>query len=741
MRSNHRLGGPLRAGLLVGALCLMASVGAHAESPAQSTRRWTVADIVTTPEVRDVQIDRGGEHAFYLTRCGDLATNRVHWSLHRVEIATGVTRRLLEASWIDQVRPIAHSRDLSLLADIGNGVQLYRIDPRGRIRPIIENRELVSVGPIDGAIANDELNPPRRVGIHAYQFAPDGRTLWYVTASVDTPPTVLVDEVAWWDWYHRVSISPGRLQLRVRMPNGDVVDVEERSVDDLAAFHLGAAPRWSADSRDVTYVVQSGGDFRSPIFTSRTWSLDDRRILSSADADFAALYPPIIGPEGGALTTQGVREARRLVERLANGTERDWGPARFSINRTRAVQASASGARSLVGVRLASEHPRHALGILDRTSGLRIMETQGSLTYCAFAEHPQGVCVAEGMNRAPQLVRVNAATASIEPIVEIAPRQAAISPLRIEARNFTNRHGRPSTGFVVYPRDYVAGQRYPTVVVTHGADADERFVDQELQWDYPVQVFAERGYVVLALNEPHYTDTAETEAAYDEYSHPRGSVPPADVQRLIWLHTIHSFEDAVATLAEEGLVDPTRVGIAGYSAGSQMVNVAMTQSNLFRAASSGDGGFLEPAGYFTLPPNGRRYLGIYGGSPYQAAVAENYHRLSPTFRAHLASGAILQQVAGARLSFIELYAALREARVPTQLSAYSTAPGAPEAHLFHSPRNRELAMEENIDWFDFWLRDVVDSNPEKAAQYMRWTAARETACADADSARRFTFCR
>ncbi|HVK80332.1 MAG TPA: prolyl oligopeptidase family serine peptidase, partial [Verrucomicrobiae bacterium] len=454
------------------------------------------------------------------------------------------------------------------------------------------------------------------------------------------------------------------------------------------------------------------------------------------------LYPPITGPGGGALATQGVREARHLVEHMDDGQQHDWGPVEFSISRMRAVLAPGSGARSLFGVRLAAEHPRYALGILDRESGLRIIETQGSLTYCAFAtEHPQGVCVAEGMNHAPQLVRVNTATGAIEPIVEITEAQAQISPLRIEARNFTNRHGRPSTGFVVYPRDYVAGQRYPSVLVTHGADADERFVDQEFQWDYPVQVLAERGYVVLALNEPHYTDTPETEAAYDEYRNPRGSVAPSEVQRLIWLHTIHSFEDAVSTLAGEGLVDSTRVGIAGYSAGSQMVNVAMTQSTLFRAASSGDGGFLEPAGYFTLPPNGRRYLGIYGGSPYQAQVAENYQRLSPTFRAHLASGAILQQVAGARLSFIELYAALREAKVPTQLSAYSTAPGAPESHLFHSPRNRELAMEENLDWFDFWLRDVIDPDPSKTAQYMRWTAMRETACADAEAARRFPFCR
>src|SRR3546814_19131769 len=56
-------------------------------------------------------------------------------------------------------------------------------------------------------------------------------------------------------------------------------------------------------------------------------------------------------------------------------------------------------------------------------------------------------------------------------------------------------------------------------------------------------------------------------------------------------------EDAIAELASEGIVDPDRIGIAGYSRGSQMVNVAMTQSEMFRAASSGDGNYLEPASY------------------------------------------------------------------------------------------------------------------------------------------------
>src|SRR3546814_4634500 len=67
--------------------------------------------------------------------------------------------------------------------------------------------------------------------------------------------------------------------------------------------------------------------------------------------------------------------------------------------------------------------------------------------------------------------------------------------------------------FVVYPRNHEAGRSYPAILVTHGSDADERFVDVGFQWDYPVQVWAERGYVVVAMNDPIVGDSEEMLAA------------------------------------------------------------------------------------------------------------------------------------------------------------------------------------------------------------------------------------
>src|SRR3546814_11710473 len=61
------------------------------------------------------------------------------------------------------------------------------------------------------------------------------------------------------------------------------------------------------------------------------------------------------------------------------------------------------------------------------------------------------------------------------------------------------------------------------------------------------------------------------------------------------------------------------------------------------------------------------------------------------------------------------HVSLREANVPSELVYYPD-----ETHLFHQPLHRLSAMQENIDWFDFWLLGKEDDDPPKTGQYERW---------------------
>ena len=148
-----------------------------------------------------------------------------------------------------------------------------------------------------------------------------------------------------------------------------------------------------------------------------------------------------------------------------------------------------------------------------------------------------------------------------------------------------------------------------------------------------------------------------------------------------------------------------------------MVNVAVTQSEIFGAASSGDGNYLEPASY-AEPKAG--YHAVFGGPP-SVSHLDAYRQLSPSLRADKVCAPVLQQMASPFAGAIDFYTALRNDKVPAQISLYPGETGATdETHLFHIPSNRLRAMRENLAWFDFWLRDRRDPKLENMGAFDRW---------------------
>ncbi|WP_307364593.1 prolyl oligopeptidase family serine peptidase [Brevundimonas sp. SORGH_AS_0993] len=677
-------------------------------------------DIITTPEIAGLVLSSDGKTAVYVARQADMASDRKISTLHQVDLDSRIDRILLRADWIEDVKSIPASDAWSVLADRGHGVQLYRIDPGGQITPLVQAPVTLPFGQVDGAFASNASDAPRRVGILGYAWSPSGQSLWYArvrAAPDDRKP--LIDDAAWLAGWRRRWVVPAFIEYRLVTEGRDILIAERPALDRIALYYAGNVT-WNGEA--PSYVTEEQDGTGGPHYAAYAWNGETGRTSRLAEAPTHPFGQPALGPSGGRLKTSGFGPERRLEEVAVDGTVKTFGPVDFVLDDPPASGhwASLNGGRAIVGVRDIS-HPRYGLLVLEADTGGRQIQISGSLTHCDFNETATaGVCVHEGMTTPPELVSIDPVTASATSIMPLASKQSEIEPLTVEPRVWTNRLGYFSTGFVVYPRTYEPGRRYPAVIVTHGSDADERFVDQGFQWDYPIQALAERGYVVLAMNDPTAGQSADLRAAYDGWAG-RRETDPKVVQDLVWRNGVFSFEDAIEEMAQAGVVDSSRVGIAGYSRGSQMVNVAMTQSKLFKAASSGDGGYLEPGSYYTIPSNPVAYNRVYGGSPFDTRALENYLRLSPTFRAAESTGAVLQQVAEPRAGAIQLHAALREAGVPAQITLYpGESLAADETHLFHIPSNRLAAMQENIDWFDFWLLGKEDTSPEKRPQYERW---------------------
>lgn len=704
----------LRSGLPAAALLAAAALSPVALAGESKGRPWTLDDILTVPEVNEIALSENGQLAIYSAEIADLRAGKPRSHIRLIDVATGEQRDLLVADTAKSLRRIPGTRDWSALLDLGAGLQLYRIDFDGSAKPLILNPAAVPVGKADMSFPLGGGIRPSSIGVLDYNWSPDGKWLWYsqLRAKSEQRRVRFDEEVSALRSRRRSTIDV-EIDYFLRGPDGKSVKMLTRPSNDRLATRGGGQILWRGD--EVQFRIETPDGSAGGRFEMRAWNRISGKIRTLGSEQNLETVVLLRGPRGGELATTGLGDKLELVETGPDGDRHSYGRFAFTVGDPRSAgpKLSRDGKRLVLGTR-GLVTARYGLALVER-NGVKAIAGDRSLTRCAYDDALHfAVCIEEGIATPPRLVKVDLQTGRIGSLAPISPRHNEIAPLHIIPRAWTNRDGYKASGFVMFPRDHRPERRYPVIVVTHGTDADDRFADPAFQWNYPVQVLAERGYVVLLINDPSPYQSEALMAAFKAWIRGNGPPDPEELQRLLWINGVHSFEDAVKEMATEGLVDLKRVGIAGYSRGSQMVNVAITQSTLFGAASSGDGGYLEPAGYATA---GSSYDPVYGGAPLSDAI-DAYRRFAPSLNANKVCAAVLQQVASASPPQIELFEALRAANAPTQISYYPGATAASdEAHVFYLPSNRMLAMRENIAWFDHWLlgsRNADAPFPEQA---------------------------
>lgn len=693
--------------------------------PAASTHLWTLDDVVTAPDVTGLSLSADGRTAVYVVKSADLGLDREMAELRLISLESATTRTIQLSSAIEAVMRIPGSDDWSALIDRGEGVQLYRIDTNGELHALLIADETMLVGHADGALPTADNHAPRRVGVMSYEWSVDGRHLLYsvLRRSGEPQRTVFGADVEAREFQRRHA-GDATIEFRIRtIAGGNDRLIVARPASDRLARYRGGGFSWN--DAGLQYMTEDRRADGRYVYPSYAWDAGSGATTLLDTAPATPFAGTRIGPWGGRLVSTGFGDVRQIIETVDDGRSIAHGQVDYYLSDSRGPGGwrSSDGMRALVGIQWV-RHPRYGLAAIDR-SGIRTSIGNHSLTRCDFtATLAVGLCVREGMAKAPELVVVDGESLAVRRLATISPRHDVIAPLRSEARRWVNGKGYPVTGFIIWPRDYVAGRRYPTILVTHGIDADERFADSDLQWNYPVQVLAERGYLVLLVNDVSSFHNAEMRAAYEQWIGGTGRLAPRDLQDLIWLNSLAGFEAAVADVIAQGLADPARIGIAGYSRGAQMSHVAMTQSGIFRAASAGDGGYLEPSVYRVMPQS---HDMVFGGSPLGPAITM-YRRLSPVLRAAAVEGAVLQQMALPLSGALEFHRALRDAGRPSELALYpGESAASDETHIFHIPSNRLLAMRENLAWFDFWLRDLDPADMPFPERLDEWRAMRQQA--------------
>jgi dipeptidyl aminopeptidase/acylaminoacyl peptidase len=248
-----------------------------------------------------------------------------------------------------------------------------------------------------------------------------------------------------------------------------------------------------------------------------------------------------------------------------------------------------------------------------------------------------------------------------------------------------SKDGTEVRGLIVKPAGYKAGTKYPTLLIIHGGPNSQ---DQHA-FSFDREFLAANGYVVLAIN---YRGSAGRGNAYQKAIH-------ADWGNLESQDLIGAVDEAI----RQGIADPARLGLGGWSYGGISTDNVIARDQRFKAAVSGAGVALVMSLYGV-----DQYILQYDnelGHPWKSANADKWMRSSyPFFNADKIKTPTLFMggekdfnvpIAGGE----QMYQALKSLGVDTQLVIY---PG--QFHGLTIPSYERDRLQRYLNWFNKYLQ-------------------------------------
>jgi dipeptidyl aminopeptidase/acylaminoacyl peptidase len=269
---------------------------------------------------------------------------------------------------------------------------------------------------------------------------------------------------------------------------------------------------------------------------------------------------------------------------------------------------------------------------------------------------------------------------------------AKIRMVTPEYVKFKSKDGTTVAGYLYKPLDYVAGKKYPTILHPHGGPVGEYFGT----FDHFAQVLAANGYAVLEPNPRGSSGYGEAfcKAIYADW----GNKDYQDDMAMV--------EYAIA----QGITDPDKLGVAGWSYGGISTDFIIGQTKRFKAAVSGAG-----SAFFAALYGHDQYILDYDvelGHPWENRAV--WEKISPYFRvANITTPTLFM---GGEIDWNvpilgseEMYQAMKTLGRETELVVY---PG--EYHSIRTPSHVKDRIERHLSWFAHYVK--ADGSPARPAE-------------------------
>lgn len=305
------------------------------------------------------------------------------------------------------------------------------------------------------------------------------------------------------------------------------------------------------------------------------------------------------------------------------------------------------------------------------------------------------VCVAAGADRPPRLERIEIDTGNRRLMFE--PNAALASDLESSVASrllrWEGADGGEFTGQLFLGKA-AAAERQPLFVTYYDCSG---FLRGGTGDEWPLASLAGVGIAALCIN-----------------SRPYKSDP-----LVRYGQGLDAVRSAVRLLAENGVIDPRRVGMGGLSFGTEVTLWVAAETDLLAAASVTSPA-VSPLYYLIASLQGDRFFAglrdAWGlGAPDE--TPEKWARLSPAFNHDRIRVPVLFQMPEEEYLYSLDYVIpmVRENRGDLYIFPHET-------HQKFQPRHKLAAYERNLDWFRFWLQGFESGAAAKHRQYERWRA-------------------
>ena len=647
--------------VLLGLLLQAAQAATSNPEPAPTPTQPTIDQLVELKRVGSIALSPDGALVAFVVREANWDENAFETEIWLADPARGETRQLTKAKKSSDAPAFSpDGRRLAFASDRGDKRQVYLIDPRG--------------GEAEALTTSEE-------GITAFAWSPNGQSIAFTAQDAKSDALKerekkhgeyeVVDQDRRMTHLHVIELATKKLR---RLTEGAfTVGGFDWSPDgaEIAFDHRVSPDQGDAGSADISIVavveatlrplVTQAGPDSGPVFSPDGARVAFESAMSRERFYYTNGYVAVVPRVGGAPVslTAAFDEDANLLE---------WGPSGIWLGASQKTEAGLFrlDPDTKVVARVPLDGTPMAFGFSFDRSFERVAFNGSSAT-----TYPEACLSATRGGAVQRLSR-------------LSDQLEGWTLGTSELVAWKSQDGTPIEGVLRKPKDYTPGTKRPLLVIVHGGPTGtSRPSLVGGNYVYPVEPFLAKGALIL---DPNYRGSA----GYGEAFRSRNV-------RNLGVGDAWDVVSGIDHLVKQGLVDPARVGVMGWSQGGYIsAFLATHDAARFKAVSVG-AGISNWVTYYVntdIHPFTRQYL---EATPWDDM--EVYRKTSPmTYIKTAKVPVLIQHGDGDKRvplpNAYELYQGLVDRGVPAKLVVFKGF-----GHGLNKPKAVRAALEQNLEWF------------------------------------------